>query len=1132
MKIYRYFSSMMLTVFLILMVRVAWGQAEEQAASPTAGTTTRVSVASDGTEGNWYSEVSSISADGRYVAFESEANNLVSGDTNGRQDIFVHDTQTGQTTRVSVASDGTEGNSLSQDISISADGRYVAFESEANNLVSGDTNGYGDIFVHDTQTGQTTRVSVASDGTEGDYWPYYPSLSAEGRYTAFMSHASNLVSGDTNEVPDIFVHDTQTGQTTRVSVASDGTEGNQWSVGKSSLSADGRYVAFESAASNLVSGDTNGEYDIFVHDTQTGQTTRVSVASDGAEGNYWSFYPSLSADGRYVAFHSSASNLVSGDTNGYSDIFVHDTQTGQITRVSAASDGTEGNGNSVAPSLSADGRYLAFFSEANNLVSGDTNEWSDVFVHDRGGEGFSISGQIVDLSGHPLEDVQVETNTGDMGVTNSAGSFTITGVSAGTYTLTPGKAGHAFQPPSRTISVPPDATEVNFVGQNKPVVVLVHGFQGLTPNPLNCDDDNSEQSPIEVYHWPETPADDGMKEARDYWGDMPGWLAGEYDVWVAQLQTSRNRGTPPLGFNGECLRNQINYVVEQTDQATITLIGHSMGGLVSRACLNDGDCRNHVDTLVTLGSPHAGLPAGGLALILGIDCVWVPGVCQMSDKLMPIFNGINTNKSGIDYYFIGGDGSSGPEHSHQDKWNWLGAGPNDGLVGKHSAVGWKWIWPSFKWFEPWWWEDNSPPQQYWTDEFHSTYYSFEGNTQVRDDYYHARLDNDHKSNAYECFTILLAGNASPATCSPADTLLQTPAQTTALFQPTALLAGTLTSGQTLSPTLQIDTSSETTFSLSWYTGTITLTLKRPDGQVIDPAYAAANPGEVAYATGAGGAEVPPFATYSFTTTLPGIWTLVIDGTALGAPETAYWAYALLESGRTLTAGVDQPYFAIGDTATLTATLQSGEVGLSGITVMAEILRSDGMTETISLTDLGGGNYAASYPIPNAPGYLSLAIRAAGNDNGIAFTRQENMLVMVAPQNAQFTGAYSDQPEDSDGNGLYEWLHFDAEVNVVEAGDYIVSALLVSEDGQLISSVSTDVTLTTGIQTVTLSFDGDDLRNRQLDGPYTITNLQITEITLGIPSQLLENIHVTPAYSWQDFGRTMLSLPIFLPIVIK
>ena len=357
------------------------------------GQTSRVSVASDGTQGNQYSGHPAVSADGRYVAFMSMADNLVPGDTNGKRDVFVHDRQTGQTSLVSVASDGTQGNNNSSTSSISADGRYVVFDSYANNLVPGDTNGGPDIFVHDRQTGQTNRVSVASDGTQANSGSGVASMSADGRYVAFASGANNLVSGDTNNLGDSFVHDRQTGQTSRVSVASNGAQGNDHALGPH-ISADGRYVAFFSWATNLVPGDTNNYGDVFVHDRQTKQTSRVSVTSSGIQGNSGSYWPFISADGRYVAFDSAANNLVPGDTNNIQDMFVHDRQTWQIIRVSVASDGTEANDLSYTPSISADGRYITFASEASNLVPGDTNNTADVFAHDRGGSGgFAISGR-------------------------------------------------------------------------------------------------------------------------------------------------------------------------------------------------------------------------------------------------------------------------------------------------------------------------------------------------------------------------------------------------------------------------------------------------------------------------------------------------------------------------------------------------------------------------------------------------------------------------------------------------------------------------------------------------------------------------------------------------------------------
>ena len=351
--------------------------------------TTRVSVASGGTQGNHDSGAPAISADGRLVAFASQASNLVAGDTNARADVFVHDRDTGATTRVSVASDGTQGNAGSNNAvgsgtpALSADGRFVAFSSGATNLVAGDTNTWADVFVHDRSTRATTRVSVASDGTQGDGNVGAPALSADGRFVAFESHATNLVAGETNTRADVFVHDRSTGATTRVSVAGN-TNYTSYSAAPA-ISADGRFVAFASPASNLVAGDTNDRVDVFVHDRDTKATTRVNVARNSTQGNADSFAPAISADGRFVAFASDASNLVGGDTNTWTDVFLHDrsTRTLSTTRVSLASDGTQANQPSDAPAISANGRVVAFDSRASNLVAGDTNAARDVFIRDR-----------------------------------------------------------------------------------------------------------------------------------------------------------------------------------------------------------------------------------------------------------------------------------------------------------------------------------------------------------------------------------------------------------------------------------------------------------------------------------------------------------------------------------------------------------------------------------------------------------------------------------------------------------------------------------------------------------------------------------------------------------------------------
>jgi hypothetical protein len=347
-----------------------------------ANTTRRVSVDSAGAQASAISDGAAISADGRTVVFQSGANNLVSGDTNAVEDIFMRSTLSGATSRISVDSAGVQGNRLSLGPATSADAGFVVFESDATNLVTGDSNGQRDIFMRNTLAETTSRVSVDSSGAQANSVSQLPSISANGRFVAFESGANNLTSGDINGEVDIFLRDMVAGTTSLVSVDTAGLQANTASA-FAAISADGRFVAFQSGATNLVAGDSNGQTDIFVRDTVAGTTNRVSVDSAGVQANNASSAAAISADGRFVAFTSTASNLVSGDFNAASDIFVRDTVAGTTSRVSVDSAGTEANGGgSAVPAISADGRFIAFQSSAPNLVSGDSNARNDVFVRD------------------------------------------------------------------------------------------------------------------------------------------------------------------------------------------------------------------------------------------------------------------------------------------------------------------------------------------------------------------------------------------------------------------------------------------------------------------------------------------------------------------------------------------------------------------------------------------------------------------------------------------------------------------------------------------------------------------------------------------------------------------------------
>ncbi len=338
-----------------------------------------MSVRSDGGWSNGNSGDAALSDDSRWIAFRSDASNLVDGDSNGEQDVFIHDRVSGETQRVSEGTNGRQGNLRSFDPDVSSGGQLVAFTSYADNMApKGDINNASDVFVHEVRSGRTYRVSVNSNLNAGNGNSFGPAMSGNGRYISYTSESTNLVSGDHNHAADIFVYDRNARKTVRVTVASDGTEANATSAA-SIISNDGRYVVFTSDATNLVPGDTNGSKDVFVHDLTNKTTIRASEGFLG-QGNGRSYGAGMSGDGRYIAFASAATNLILGDTNGFEDVYYYDQQDGSLDRISVADDGSESDGLSFDPEVSDDGLSVSFISEGTNLVPDDTNAVSDVFV--------------------------------------------------------------------------------------------------------------------------------------------------------------------------------------------------------------------------------------------------------------------------------------------------------------------------------------------------------------------------------------------------------------------------------------------------------------------------------------------------------------------------------------------------------------------------------------------------------------------------------------------------------------------------------------------------------------------------------------------------------------------------------
>jgi Tol biopolymer transport system component len=355
-------------------------------------------VRSTGTGGNDTSQENVISGNGRLIAFESRADNLVPNDENEEIDVFVHDRQTGKTRRVSVSSAEEEADGQSYEASISGNGRWVAFTSTAP-LSAADKNGAPDIYLRDRKTGKTKRVSVASDGSEGDDYSEHAEISASGRFVAFRS-AAGLVGSDDNGSDDVYVRDRKTRKTRLVSLDSDGQQTSASDTHDDPfVSSDGRFVMWYSNSATLVPNDENKFPDIFVRDRKRGRTTRVTLDSQDGEIAQGGYDASMSANGRFIAFESEDDEIVPNDGNPNSDIFVRDRVRGTTKRASVWEGKPEPNDFVGYPRISDDGRFVSFCTPATNVdrnFSGD-----DLFVRDMKGRTTKLISVPASEDGHP-----------------------------------------------------------------------------------------------------------------------------------------------------------------------------------------------------------------------------------------------------------------------------------------------------------------------------------------------------------------------------------------------------------------------------------------------------------------------------------------------------------------------------------------------------------------------------------------------------------------------------------------------------------------------------------------------------------------------------------------------------------
>jgi len=361
------------------------------------------SVNSEGTVGNFDSARPSLSGDGRFVAFHSVSSNLSPADSGGFTSIFVRDLRMGTTEMITLDATGFEANGSSFAPRFSRNGRFVAYRSDATNLVDSSVTFEKNIYLYDRSLRETVIVSANAAGESGNDVSFLGDISDDGRFIVYYTYARNLIPDNTAYFSDVLLFDRDTGSNVLISKTPGGDFANGYSL-YPKISGDGRYVVYASDADNLVADDTNGVIDIFLYDTSTGNTSRISVNSEGEEANDHCALVDISEDGQIVAFECRASNLVAGDTDGTSDVFIYDTSNGEITLAGVNSSGEQGNGSDEEPALSSDGRYVAFESYSTNLVSEDTKGYKHIFIHDRHSgrthlASKSATGEIVDGGG-------------------------------------------------------------------------------------------------------------------------------------------------------------------------------------------------------------------------------------------------------------------------------------------------------------------------------------------------------------------------------------------------------------------------------------------------------------------------------------------------------------------------------------------------------------------------------------------------------------------------------------------------------------------------------------------------------------------------------------------------------------
>ena len=753
---------------------------------------------------------------------------------------------------------------------------------------------------------------------------------------------------------------------------------------------------------------------------------------------------------------------------------------------------------SVSPTSGTEDATITVNVDRSGLSTGDYT--AGIIVSSNGGNEtvhvamevggtYSISGRVTDSSGNPSSGVTISDGAGHTATTDSNGNYTIGDLSAGSYTLTPSKSDYTFSPASRTVSVPPSATGQDFTGTptpppplDKPPVVLVHGFNG------SCAD------------W---SYNDSFKHLEE-------WLRNDgYDVHCAHPFASSDFA-PPLPVNARKLAADIAEIKSRTGADRVIIIAHSLGGIIARAYIESSLYQDDVVWLYVLGSPNGGswLASQGMVFIC-FDVYRHGALCEITIEGMETFNSLHWPRrpQGLPYRFIAGTGQN------RTWWGkvlgWLIPGPDDATISVASVHA----------------LDGDALVKYTSPETHSS--------GVGEPSY---FDPDSGSQSYrECIGPELSGTGACLQRVLSASEMAAEAEPI-LNSPIASFTGVITTGYAISHTVSVDTSVAGSFNLFWMTGTLSFSLTTPTGTVIDPVYAQTN-ADVEYGQAPITDSITAAATYYIANTIPGTWTLTVSGVDTGAEGVLYGANVVVESDILLSTDSARDLYTIGDTVVATASLTAGGSGVSGATVQAAIHRPDGIAEIIPLYDdgahndgaVGDGLYGGSYTVA-VSGYHIFRASAEGTVDDEPFNREAQGILIVASEAASLSGSYTDYPVDEDGDGRYEWLALDVGIDTNRAGDYTLSAQLVGDDSSFVSHVLTYTTFTTGTQTVTVYFDGEDILKSSVDGPYTVTEVYLMDDSgASIPTDIEMNVWTTAAYDHRQFGTLE---KIYLPLVLK